>query len=361
MSMYNILEETMSLTREKRELIKRQLVEMINNDDKDFAPKLMESYGITLTSVRRYIDTPLNNNIIIKSSNKDCGYELVWMEKSYVYNIKDTALEEHEIYADILAPVITHCSQQACLIWPYVFVEIMNNAIEHSGGNKIICKIRKSFLFTDVIIADNGLGIFKRIKDYVKSENDININTKDIIMELHKGKLTIAKYLHSGEGIFFVSKMLDYFAICSDNQVFYKGDSDDSSLKDYLESYAGKISGHGTTVWMELSNFTTKSMQEVFNEFSTDKEGFAKTTIPIYDICTGGYPVARSLARKLTFRMEEFSEITLDFANVPMIGQGFAHEVFVVFKHKYPKINILIKNANEDVQNMISHVINTKY
>jgi len=351
----------MSFTKEKRNRIKRQLVEYINNDDTDYAKKLMTTYGMTITSVRRYITDLLVNHIISRSREKECGFELVWEEYEYTYDISSGTIEEHEIYQDILAPLITDYSNSAKLIWPYVFVEIMNNAIEHSGGDKVICKIRKSFLFTDVIIADNGLGIFQRIKDYVKQENNIDISTRDIILELHKGKLTIAKYFHSGEGIFFVSKMLDYFAICSDNQVFFHGDNEDNSLKTYLESYASKIDGYGSTVWMELSNFSERHMQDVFDEFSTENEGFAKTCIPICDICPGGYPVARSLARRLTFRMEEFSEITLDFTNVPMIGQGFAHEVFVVFKNKYPDINIIVTNANSDVNKMIQHVKNTKY
>ncbi len=351
----------MSFTKEKRKSLKRQLLEMINNDDADFAKKLMLEHDITITSVRRYITDLLKTNVIRVSRDKDCGYDLVWEEFEYTYDIAADTVEEHEVFSEILAPLIKDYSEAAKLIWPYVFVEIMNNAIEHSGGDIVICKIRRSYLFTDVIIADNGLGIFQRIKDYVKKNKNLDISTRDIILELHKGKLTIAEFFHSGEGIFFVSKMLDYFAICSDNQVFFHGDNEDYSLKDYLESYASEISGYGTTVWMELSNFSERQMQDVYDKFSTDDEGFAKTSIPIKDICPGSYPVARSLARRLTFRMEEFNEITLDFAGVPMIGQGFAHEVFVVFKNKFPNVNIIATNACTDVNKMINHVINTKY
>ncbi len=351
----------MSFSREKRESIKRELVEMLNNDDADFDKKLMDKYEITITSIRRYLKDLSDSHIIRQTRLSNCGYELIWHEYEYTYDLWDMNIEEHSVYSKVLAPLISNCSESANRIWPYVFVEIMNNSIEHSNGTKIIVKIRKSYLYTDVIIADNGLGIFQRIIDYVKRENNIDIGIDDIIMELHKGKLTIAKFFHSGEGIFFVSKMLDYFAICSDNHVFFSGDTEDENLREYLKDYAAKISGCGTTVWMELSNFTERKMQDVFDAFSTAENGFAKTIIPIYDICSGGYPVARSLARRLTFRMEEFSEVTLDFAGVPMIGQGFAHEVFVVFKNKYPQTNLIVANANPDVSKMILHVTNTKY
>lgn len=352
----------MSFTKEKREKIQHNMLELINNDDADFIPKLVKKYGMTSTSVRRYLSELMDKNVIHKTKDKACGYDLTWTEYEYIYDIENEVYEEHEIYGEILDPLICKFSESARKIWPYVFVEIMNNALEHSGADKVICKIRTCYLYTDIIIADTGLGIFQRIKDYVKNEKNIDISTRDIILELHKGKLTIAKYLHTGEGIFFVSKMLDYFAICSDNQVFYHGlQAADASLKAYLESYANKISGYGTTVWMELSNFSTRKMNEIFDEFSTDNEGFSKTIIPIREICHGGYPVARSLARRLVYRMEQFAEITLDFEDVPMIGQGFAHEVFVVFKNKYPDVNIIAINTNPDVNKMIQHVLNTKY
>jgi predicted transcriptional regulator len=352
----------MSFTKEKRDKIQHNLMELINNDDAEFIQKLIKKYSLTATSIRRYIKELIDQNIIRKDDERACGYDLTWTEYEYIYDIANENFEEHEIYGEILAPVIKDFSESAKKIWPYVFVEIMNNALEHSGADKVICKIRTSYLYTDIIIADTGEGIFQRIKDYVKKEKNIDISTRDIILELHKGKLTIAKYLHTGEGIFFVSKMLDYFAICSDNQVFYHGmQSADASLKAYLESYANKISGYGTTVWMCLSNFSTRKMNEIFDEFSSDNEGFSKTIIPIREICHGGYPVARSLARRLVYRMEQFGDIILDFSEVPMIGQGFAHEVFVVFKNKFPEVNITAINANSDVNKMIQHVLNTKY
>ena len=43
----------------------------------------------------------------------------------------------------------------------------------------------------------------------------------------------------------------------------------------------------------------------------------------------------------------------LDFKDINTIGQGFSDEVFRVWKHLYPEINIMFKNANENVTFMI--------
>ena len=61
-----------------------------------------------------------------------------------------------------------------------------------------------------VIIKDNGIGIFKKI---VRDHNLKNEN--EAIFELKKGKLTSDAENHSGEGIFFTSKVVDYFLISS--------------------------------------------------------------------------------------------------------------------------------------------------
>lgn len=46
----------------------------------------------------------------------------------------------------------------------------------------------------------------------------------------------------------------------------------------------------------------------------------------------------------------------LDFENIREIGQGFAHEVFVVFRNNNPGKKIDFINANEQVSNMIARV-----
>lgn len=348
----------MSFTAEKREEIKFFLLDLINNQDKSAIQKTVEEYQISSTSVKRYLKMLLDSKIIEVSSESPNGYDLIWKEYEYRYDILEVMPREHEIYEEILAPLVSSFTESARIIWPYAFGEMMNNAIEHSGATRVICKIRTSYLYTDIILADNGRGIFKQIQDYIKRETGEEISTSDIIMELYKGKLTIAKNLHFGEGIFFVSKMLDYFAICSDKQVFSRGvDENDKGLQNYLKSYANRINGYGTTVWMELSNHTERNMQEVFDAFLTEESGLTKTTIPIREICRAGYPVSRSLARQLVYRMEEFKDIILDFSGVPMIGQGFAHEVFVVFQNKYPDVHISAIHTNENVKKMIHHVL----
>ena len=151
----------MSFTKEKREKIMHNLMELLNNDDAEFISKLIKKYNLTATSIRRYLKELCEQNIIHKDADKACGYDLTWTEYEYIYDIENEVYEEHEIYGEILDPVIAGFSESARKIWPYVFVEIMNNALEHSGADKVICKIRTCYLYTDIIIAGTGAaGLF---------------------------------------------------------------------------------------------------------------------------------------------------------------------------------------------------------
>ena len=161
---------------------------------------------------------------------------------------------------------------------------------------------------------------------------------------------------HSGEGIFFTSRILDEFAAISDGKIF---------THDKYEEVLGNISGleewnndKGTMILMKLSNFSNKKLSEVFDTFANENGGFSKTRIPIKNIYET-YPVSRAQAKRLCNRFDKFEEVELDFTDVDDIGQGFAHEIFIVFQNAYPTVKIIPINMNERVKKMISHVIMT--
>ena len=67
--------------------------------------------------------------------------------------------------------------------------------------------------------------------------------------------------------------------------------------------------------------------------------------------------VSRSLAKRILMNVEKFKVIVLDFENIDNIGQGFADEVFRVFKNKNPDITIVPINMNEEIEFMINRAM----
>ena len=116
------------------------------------------------------------------------------------------------------------------------------------------------------------------------------------------------------------------------------------------------MEGIGTMAVMKLENEAVRTSAEVFDEFAPLEEGFVKTMIPMRDMCPLGDPVARSQARRILRRLEEFREIIFDFRGIGFMGQGFADEVFRVFQNMHPEIKLTVVNANAAVEGMIRHV-----
>ena len=126
----------------------------------------------------------------------------------------------------------------------------------------------------------------------------------------------------------------------------------DNLIEDvFLKDSAKK--GKGTRVRFSISLDSKKEIGEVFRRYTDDSFIFSKTevTIKLYD--RDASYVSRSQARRLLSGLEKFKTIILDFRGIEAIGQGFADEIFRVWPGKHSGKDIIVKNADENVEFMI--------
>lgn len=90
------------------------------------------------------------------------------------------------------------------------------------------------------------------------------------------------------------------------------------------------------------------------------ERGFFRTQLPLVHIFPNASPISRSEARRLASMIVRFEDVTLDFEGITNIGQGFTHELFVVFQRDHPGIRFSCVNMCASVENMIARVQNTK-
>jgi hypothetical protein len=230
-------------------------------------------------------------------------------------------------------------------IWHYGFTEMFNNAMDHSGGSTIYVRIRKTAVDTEMLLADNGIGIFKKIQTELGL-----LDERHAILELHKGKLTTDPKRHTGEGIFFTSRMFDAFDILAGGVYFSHefGKAEDWILE-------RDKSSEGTTVWMKIHNHTARTQNKIFDQFSSgDEYGFNKTIVPVRLVRYGNDQlISRSQAKRLLARVELFKVVIFDFKDIDSIGQAFADEIFRVFARQHPSVELLSVHANSQVKRMI--------
>ena len=175
------------------------------------------------------------------------------------------------------------------------------------------------------------------------------------MQDLLKGKTTTAPKAHSGEGIFFTSKVADRFILES----FGKKMRVDNIIDDVFFEQQ-KPSKQGTRVIFSIAKNSKRHLNSIFREFqsSPDSYAFDKTEIRVRLFTMGTIYVSRSQARRILSGLEKFNSIMLDFEHVPTVGQAFADEIFRVFKNKHPKIQIDIENTNEAVRFMVERARN---
>jgi len=340
----------MSFTAEKRKRIKNYLMEKIFKKSDNYIIKAVSTFEVSKTSIYKYLSELEKENKIVKT--EDHKYKLVnTIADMYKFNLKDEKLEEDKVYEQTLEKHVSGFSKNVVKIWEYSFMEMFNNVIDHSEANNVYVYIGQNALYTWVNIRDDGIGIFEKISRYYKY-NDLD----EAILGLFKGKLTTDKENHSGEGIFFTSRVMDHFGAISSNKVFTQDNTMDE-LCDLegtgFEKYKDK---KGTLIVMALSNDSPQTLKEVFDMYSSVEGGFTVTKVPMKHVCDSGYPVSRSQAKRLYFGFENFETVILDFSGVDDIGQGFAHELFYVFKRKHPNIDLKCINTNKNIEKMIRHV-----
>jgi DNA-binding transcriptional ArsR family regulator len=318
----------------------------IHEDRPNVAARIAEQEGVSRQTASTWLSA-LKKEGIISSAGKGPGTnyhltDLLSAAKTY----PRAGLSEDIVWRELCAPVVQNLPENVRGIWHHGMTEMINNAIDHSASETVEVHMSKNALFTSGMVADKGEGIFLKIQRALEL-----YDARESILELAKGKFTTDPDNHSGEGIFFSSKMFDRFSIRS-GELHFIHDADEPDL------LTENLNKSGTVVRMTLDNDSARTTKEIFDRFALPEEfSFAKTIVPVRLAQHEGEKlVSRSQAKRLTRRFEKFQTVMLDFAGVEEIGQGFADEVFRVFQNAHPEINMHPCRMSPAIEAMIKRV-----
>lgn len=335
----------MSRVRVRGESVRRYIIENVEKYPKDISRRTAEKFGITRQAVNKHLRRLTDEKCLTeKGETRSRVYKLASISewrKSY----RIDGLQEDIVWRDDVAPALGELPENVRNIWMHGFTEMFNNALDHSEGATIEIHIKKTAATTDMIIADDGVGIFRKIQKALAL-----LDERHAVLELAKGKLTTDPSRHSGEGIFFTSRMFDEYEILSGGVYFSHEFGKD---EDWILERAPR---EGTVVYMKLNNHTARTTKKVFDQFSSHDGDyrFNKTIVPVKLAQYGNDQlVSRSQAKRLLARVELFKIVIFDFRDVPEIGQAFADEIFRVFANRHPEIELHAMNASSAVKRMI--------
>jgi predicted nucleotidyltransferase len=331
-----------------KDTIRKRALELIATDGRRVGTRLAQAAGISRQVANGYLQGLLRDGLIDAEGTTQARVYRIKTLTEVTQRYPREGLQEDLVWRELISPVVARFPQNVRDIWHYASTEMINNAIDHSGTAEIKVEVRKNARNTEVVVADEGEGIFKKIQRVLGLHD-----AREAILELAKGKLTTAPEYHSGEGIFFTSRVLDLFEIESHHLRFSHALRADDAIAEQAADTPG------TRVRMRLGNDSTRELRSVFDAYTDPQEySFDKTVVPLrlaqYE---GEKLVSRSQAKRVAYRFERFKRVELDFSGISEIGQAFADELFRVFPAAHPEIRITPINTVPAVAQMIRRVV----
>jgi anti-sigma regulatory factor (Ser/Thr protein kinase) len=323
------------------------LLARVGKHPHDLVATVGDALGLTRQTVIARVRILIDAGYLEKTGTTRPTYSL-GPSRRVVFTHALRGLEEDRVWSRDVAPLLRGLPTNLIDICHHGLTEMVNNAIDHSSGSHLRVYVDRTREIVTLMVSDDGVGIFRKITAALALPDE-----RLALLELSKGKLTTDPRRHTGEGVFFTSRMFDRFQIASGELVF---DHDDAEADDLLDDMEPRYARRGTTVLMEIAMKSRRTAKQVFDKFSSgpDDYAFAKTVVPVRLAKVGDENlVSRSQAKRLMQRVERFRTVVLDFAGVASIGQAFADEVFRVFSNAHPRVELIPMHAVSQVQQMI--------
>lgn len=329
--------------------IRAFIVENVEGHPADIGRLVALQFRLSRQTAVTYL-ARLNEEGVIETTGRTKGRRYSLKDTEWVFPFSvSPALEEDVVWREMLSPKLKDLPENVLNICDYGLTEMLNNVVDHSESGTAIIVVTRNAMRTRIQVIDRGIGIFNKI------QTTFNLHDpRHALLELAKGKLTTDQERHTGEGVFFASRVFDEFRIMSGNLYYQRiNQIDDEWLIDAGDSPPTV----GTVVDMQIRNDAKRTVQEVFSNYASGDSdfSFARTHVPIrLAMYEGEQMLSRSQAKRILARVDRFREVILDFRGVTGIGQAFADEIFRVFAAEHPEVHMQPLFTTPEIDKMIA-------
>jgi len=254
-------------------------------------------------------------------------------------------LREDEVWRNVRTAVRAlsdPSAANATVLLGVAFTEMLNNAIDHSASREVGVDFEVRGGVGRFTVTDWGVGAYENVRQSRALPSNVAA-----LQEISKGKLTTQPERHTGQGLFFTSKIADRFEL------------EANGLRWVVDNVRGDTAisetatKQGTIVRFELSLATTTTMAEVSAQYEHEDHQFDTSRVVVKLFEYGVEFVSRSEAKRVVSRLGEFRHVIFDFAGVQLVGQGFADEVFRVWAGEHREVHISMVNMVPNVARVV--------
>lgn len=328
-------------------LIRKFLLDAVKAGNQQIVHDGQEIFKVSRQTIHHHLSTLVKMGYLEAHGNTSGRTYGLGTKRSHFQKFALKNLRESDVYYRDFGFIFKDMPPNIENICHYGFTEMLNNAIDHSGGQFVYIHVVRNEEFIKISIQDDGEGIFNHIARIMGLGDP-----RESILELSKGKLTTDPKNHTGQGIFFTSRTFDAFHIYAGDLIFTHND-------DYTDDYLlhNEKEQVGTLVNMKIAMDSCRELEGVFAAFTGNEDedfAFNTTVVPVkLALYEGEQLVSRSQAKSILNRVEKFNTVLLDFEGVDSIGQAFSDEVFRVFARRNPHITLHPIHTTESIDRMI--------
>jgi anti-sigma regulatory factor (Ser/Thr protein kinase) len=314
----------------------------------DLAAHLMQRLSISRRSALKTITRLVETQWLVQQGTPRRPHHVPGLLRQVVQRYPLAGLDEALPWSRDFAPSFA-LPPQVMRMAQHAFGELLNNAIDHSGGTSVTVSMRQTPAHLQLLVSDDGCGLFDKVA------RSFQIDDSALAMlELSKGKLTSDPTRHTGRGLFFASRIADVLDLHANDTAYQH-----RAWQRHRWSRTTPAARHGTSVFVAIALDTTRTLDTVLREHSHDGQGYAfeRTVVPLQLLTTPDCALdSRAQARRAALRLQQFRHAQLDFAGIADVGHGFADELFRVFARSQPQLALEPVNMAPGVRALIDSV-----
>jgi anti-sigma regulatory factor (Ser/Thr protein kinase) len=312
------------------------------------ADELAQRLGVGTPRARRVLHRLVAAQWLVRQGTSRHPLHRAGLLRQVVRRYPLSGLQEDLPWSQHFAPYFA-LPENAARLARHAFTELLNNAIDHSGGSSVTVSMRQTPSHVQLLVSDDGCGLFEQIGQAFAIDDPALA-----MLELSKGKLSSQPDWHTGRGLYFTARIADVLDLHANDNAFQH-----RAWQAHRWQPVRPATQRGTSVFVAIALDTPRNLDEVMRAHSLDGEGygFERTVVPLQLLDAQTRVLeSRAQARRVGSRLQQFRRAELDFDGIEEVGHGFADELFRVFAREHPGVELVPTHMTARVAALVASV-----